>query len=91
MRASVYYDAAIGHLTSWWEGEDLDRESNLTHIAHAISGLLVLRDAMLQDKFIDDRPIKSQVIPRADMEADTKRICADIINPVKPYTAKETE
>lgn len=57
VRASVYYDAAVArHLGAWWEGEDIDAESGLSHITKAIAGLVVLRDAMIQDKFIDDRP-----------------------------------
>ena len=31
VRASVYYDATIRHLFSWWEGEDTDPDSQLSH------------------------------------------------------------
>src|SRR3546814_1076431 len=27
VRGSVYVDAAIGHITQWWEGEDLDPDT----------------------------------------------------------------
>lgn len=56
VRASVYYDAAFRHLTDWWEGTDIDPDSGLSHISKAIAGLVVIRDAMIQDKFVDDRP-----------------------------------
>jgi hypothetical protein len=56
VRASVYYDAAFRHLTDWWEGTDIDPDSGLSHITKAIAGLVVIRDAMIQDKFVDDRP-----------------------------------
>ena len=56
VRGSVYYDACIRHLTDWWEGTDIDPDSGLSHITKAIAGLCVLRDAMIQDKFLDDRP-----------------------------------
>ena len=56
VRGSVYYDAAFRHLAAWWEGEDLDPDSGISHIAHAITGLAVLRDAQLMDNWIDDRP-----------------------------------
>ena len=59
VRASVYYDASFRHLFAWWEGEDLDTDSGISHITKTIAGLMVLRDAMIQDKFIDDRPPKS--------------------------------
>lgn len=56
VRASVYYDATIRHLFSWWEGEDTDADSGMNHITKAIASLTVLRDAMIQDKVEDDRP-----------------------------------
>lgn len=56
-RASVYFDAVVGrHLFGWWEGEDIDAESNLSHIDKAIAGLIVLRDSMLEGNWVDDRP-----------------------------------
>lgn len=56
VRASVYYDAAMGHLMSWWEGEDLDPDSGLSHITKALASLTVLRDAMARGMLTDDRP-----------------------------------
>ena len=56
VRGSVYYDATIRHLFSYWEGEDLDQDSGFSHITKAISSLVVMRDAMMQGKFTDDRP-----------------------------------
>lgn len=59
VRSSVYYDASLRHLTAWWEGEDIDPESGLSHITKAITGLMVLRDCMMRGNFTDDRPPKS--------------------------------
>jgi hypothetical protein len=59
VRGSVYYDACFRHLAAWWEGEDLDPDSGIHHLSHAITGLAVLRDAMMQDNWIDDRPKES--------------------------------
>lgn len=56
VRASVYYDAVMRHMMSWWEGEDVDPDSGLSHITKAIASLVVFRDAMINDKFTDDRP-----------------------------------
>lgn len=61
VRASVYVDAAIGHIMQWWEGEDLDPDTNLSHITKAIASLVVLRDAMIQDMLNDDRPPKAKL------------------------------
>jgi len=61
-RASVYFDAVVArHLTDWWEGNDIDPDSGLHHIDKAISGLMVLRDSMLEGNFIDDRPPRGRV------------------------------
>lgn len=57
--ASVYYDATLRHMTDWWEGEDIDPDSGLSHVAKAIASLMVLRDAMINEKFYDDRPPKA--------------------------------
>lgn len=57
VRASVYFDAAVGrHLFGWWEGEDIDPDSKLHHIDKAIAALMVMRDSMLEGNFVDDRP-----------------------------------
>lgn len=56
VRYSVYYDAAFRHLTSWWEGQDIDPDSGLSHITKALATLTVLRDAMIANKVVDDRP-----------------------------------
>jgi len=59
--ASVYIDAAMGHITQWWEGEDIDADSGLCHIDKALASLCVLRDGMLQNNYNDDRPLKSNL------------------------------
>lgn len=55
VRASVYYDATMRHLMAWWEGEDIDPDSGMSHITKAITSLVVLRDAMIQGMVDDDR------------------------------------
>jgi hypothetical protein len=54
---STYYSSTFRHLTAWFEGEDIDPDSGLSHVVKAISGLIVLRDSMLQGNATDDRPI----------------------------------
>lgn len=57
VKASVYFDAVSArHLDAWWEGEDIDPDSGLSHITKAIAGLVVLRDSMLRGNWVDDRP-----------------------------------
>lgn len=54
--ASVYYNAAMRHIMSWWDGHTLDHESGQPHLAHAAACLLILLDAKTSDDLIDDRP-----------------------------------
>jgi hypothetical protein len=57
VRASVYHDATWRHMLAWWDfGQDLDPDSGLSHVTKAIASLMVLRDAMMMDNWIDDRP-----------------------------------
>lgn len=75
VRASVYYDATMRHLMAWWEGENIDRESGLSHITKAIASLVVLRDAMMQEKVEDDRPPES-----VEFYARLNRLAGQIID-----------
>lgn len=59
VRASVYYDALMRHMMSWWEGEGTDPDSGVSHITKALACLVVLRDSMFQGNWEDDRPIPS--------------------------------
>ena len=37
-----YYNAAMRHIDSWWNGEKLDPETNVHHLAHAATNLFFL-------------------------------------------------
>lgn len=74
VRASVYYDAAMRHLMAWWEGEDTDPDSGMSHITKAITSLVVLRDAMIQDMCTDDRPPRS-----AEFYARLNTLAAEVL------------
>lgn len=74
VRASVYYDATMRHLMSWWEGEDTDPDSGMSHVTKAITSLVVLRDAMIQDMCTDDRPPRS-----AEFYARLNTLAAEVL------------
>lgn len=87
VRASVYLDASMGHLMQWWEGEDIDADSGLSHITKAICSLFVLRDAMIQDMLTDDRPPKGNLdVLRADLQRRVDEIFARYPDPLPAYT-----
>ena len=54
--ASIYIDAAGRHLDAWYEGQDIDPDSGMSHLTKAIASLTVLRDAEIVGKMVDDRP-----------------------------------
>jgi hypothetical protein len=59
VRSSVYFDALMRHMIDWWEGEDIDPDSGLSHVTKALCTLAVLRDAQMQGMVNDDRPPRS--------------------------------
>ena len=87
VRASVYLDAAVGHMGQWYEGEDIDADSNLSHITKAIASLVILRDAMIQDKLVDDRPPKANLDKvRTEMQAVVDELFIKYPDPVPAFT-----
>lgn len=86
IRTSVYVDAAFRHLTSFWEGEDIDPDSGLSHVSKAIAGLMILRDAMMRDNVTDDRPPVSDPDWMIDAKDDLDEIMKRYPNPLPPYT-----
>lgn len=55
MAWSKYIDAAQRHILAWNEGEDLDAESGLHHLAHARCNLAFLIEYMVSCPELDDR------------------------------------
>lgn len=89
VRASVYVDAAMGHITQWFEGEDIDPDSGLNHITKALATLAVMRDAMLNDKFMDDRPPKCKLdVIRKDLQAKVEAIIERYPDAKEPFLEK---
>lgn len=75
IEASVYIDAALRHLISYFDGEDqefvYDPESDemvpvgAPHLAHAMATIAILVDAIENKTVIDDRPkVRSGVASR---------------------------
>lgn len=91
VRASVYYDAAVGHITQWAEGEDLDPDTGLSHITKAIASLMVLRDGMLEGNFIDDRQPKHHKLDahRDELQKIVDEMLAKYPEPCRPFTEIE--
>jgi len=90
VRASVYIDALWRHVfLQFWEGEDVDADSGLSHLTKGIATLVVLRDSMLTGNWVDDRPIQhpdkyyiGELNRKAGVIVDKYPICK------KPFTEK---
>ena len=55
--SSTYYDAAMRHLMAWWDGQDLDPMTGLSHLAHVAANMCILLDADSGPWLQDDRPL----------------------------------
>ena len=53
--ASTYVNAILRHLNAWRDGEDLDPESGISHLAHVACSANILMDAGYCGKLQDDR------------------------------------
>lgn len=53
--ASTYISAIMRHLDQWRDGEDIDKESGKSHIAHIAASCNILMDAQHCGKLVDDR------------------------------------
>lgn len=75
VKASIYYDAARRHMNAWFEGEDMDPDSKLPHLAHALASLAIIVDAEAAGKLNDDRMIAGGYRGLLDrMTAHVKRL-----------------
>lgn len=68
-----HIDAVLRHIMADMDGEDLDRESGLPHLAHAAAGLLILLDAAASGCLLDDRPAEKGAFADA-MATDMARL-----------------
>lgn len=86
VRGSVYFDGAMRHLAAWWEGQDIDPDSGLSHISKAIAGLMVLRDGMMQENWTDDRPPVSRDGWLDDINTRTEELLERYPEAKEPFT-----
>lgn len=50
------FGALMRHMWAWWQGEDKDAETGLSHLAHAACCILFLLSYELRKTGEDDRP-----------------------------------
>ena len=54
--STVYYAALLRHVSAWFDGEDVAKDSGIEHLHHAMACLAILIDAKSVGKLNDDRP-----------------------------------
>jgi Domain of unknown function (DUF5664) len=59
--AETYVDAIGRHLLSWQDGESVDPESGMSHLAHIMASCAILIDAEENGMLDDDRPKAGRV------------------------------
>jgi hypothetical protein len=64
IRTSVYIDALRRHTNRYFEGEDLDPDSDLPHFCHMLATLGILVDAWAAGNVTDDRQFHGAGYPR---------------------------
>ena len=89
VRASTYFDAANRHLDSWWEGEDIDPDSGISHITKAIACLAVVRDSMLLGNWVDDRPPPHETGWMNEMNEKAEALLDKYPEPKEAFTNKD--
>lgn len=57
VRYTIYLEAAMRHILSALDGEEIDPESGQPHVAHVASCMAILLDAKATGNLVDDRPI----------------------------------
>ena len=55
LQRSRLYGAALRHLWAWYLGEEEDAETGVSHLAHAMCCVVMLRHCELEDSGEDDR------------------------------------
>jgi hypothetical protein len=89
VRASIYFDALLRHMVSFWEGEDVDPDSGLSHLDKAAACIAVLRDAHVNGLLYDDRPPTSKVPELIrEMNIKAKAMVEACENPRRPWVRK---
>lgn len=56
--ASVYVGALHRHIDAWWDREEYAPDSGYHHLAHGLSSMGILVDAMELGNLVDDRPLQ---------------------------------
>jgi hypothetical protein len=87
--ATTYVSAILRHLNAWRDGEDLDPESGISHIAHIATSCNILMDAEACGTLQDDRNKRPAGLSRE--EAFQQLVGCDLGAPLSPVASHELD
>ena len=75
VRSSIYHGAARRHLAKYWNGESVDPQTGVPHLASVMACCAILLDAGECGKVTDDRPPAAPLASQIDkLEAQVKAL-----------------
>lgn len=72
VQTMIYIDAALRHIESYLDGEEVAKDSGVHHLGHAKACLGILLDAMETGNLIDNRPKPGKM--SETIESHTKKV-----------------
>ncbi len=76
---SIYMDAALRHIYSWFDGEECAKDSGVHHLGHAKACLGILLDALETGNLDDDRPIPGEAAELFEQFRETEAPVTDTL------------
>lgn len=91
VRASIYKDALDRHMVRWFEGENIDPDSGIPHLAKALACIAILIDAEAAGKLEDDRMIQGGTIDLIETLTPTIKVLKERYGHINPkhFTIKD--
>lgn len=74
---SRLFGAVQRHLIAWYEGEDVDPETDMSHLSHALCGVMMLLEKEMHGLGEDDRPWSSSSAVADELNAVVDKARAD--------------
>jgi hypothetical protein len=78
VQASVYVAACRRHLAKWYNGEDVDADTKVPHLANALACIAILIDSIECKNMNDDRPPTCDLAKLMDGQREIVRHLQDM-------------
>ena len=85
VRASIYLDAMERHMEKYTNGENIDKDTKVPHLASIMACCAIILDADLVGKLKDDRPPRADVSELIDSLAEHVAYLKDFYKDESPH------